>query len=76
MPEGSINRLAALVVAPGLKSSDILRELKSQIEPVFLPRPVYLLERLPRQETGKLSTKAVTELFEEIRNSRAAGDAR
>jgi len=76
MRYGSINRLAAMVVAPGLKPSDILRELKSQIEPVFLPRPLYLLDKLPRQETGKLSTKAVAELFEEIRNSRAARDTR
>jgi acyl-coenzyme A synthetase/AMP-(fatty) acid ligase len=70
MPEGSDDRLAALVVAPGLKASDILRQLRLQVEPVFLPRPVYQVSALPRQETGKLAITAVQELFERIRESR------
>jgi acyl-coenzyme A synthetase/AMP-(fatty) acid ligase len=70
IPESSPGRLAALVVAPKLKPADILGELKSQIEPVFLPRPIYMISALPRQDTGKLARKAVLELFEKTRRTR------
>jgi acyl-coenzyme A synthetase/AMP-(fatty) acid ligase len=64
-PEGA-QRLAAMVVAPGLEARDVLRALKSQIDPVFLPRPVYMVPQLPRQETGKLSQSATLELFDTV----------
>ncbi len=47
-------RLSAAVVAPGLTKRAILRELKRHIDPVFLPRPLYLVDSLPRTETGKV----------------------
>ncbi len=72
MPDDTSKRLAALVVAPGLEASDILVELKRGLEPAFLPRPVYVVPMLPRQETGKLARKMVVELFEETRRSRRA----
>ena len=84
MPENSPDRLAALVVAPGLEPSDILGALKPQVEPVFLPRPVYVVSAIPRQETGKISKKMMMELFEEAKLKRmpdrntdtpASGDA-
>ena len=70
MPEENSRRLAALVVAPDLKPSDILEELRAAIEPVFLPRPLYIVPILPRQETGKLARKIVVELFEQTKRSR------
>ena len=47
-------RLAALVVAPGIDTATIIQALRERIDPVFLPRPLLLIERLPRNETGKL----------------------
>ena len=47
-------RLTAFVVAPGAKASTILMELKKRVDPVFLPRPLHLVESLPRNLTGKL----------------------
>jgi acyl-coenzyme A synthetase/AMP-(fatty) acid ligase len=47
-------RLAALVVAPGLTAAAIIQALRERIDPVFLPRPMLLVEQLPRNETGKL----------------------
>jgi acyl-coenzyme A synthetase/AMP-(fatty) acid ligase len=47
-------RLAALVVAPGIEAASIIQALRERIYPVFLPRPLLLVERLPRNETGKL----------------------
>jgi acyl-coenzyme A synthetase/AMP-(fatty) acid ligase len=47
-------RLTAFVVAPGLKASTIQAELRKRIDPLFLPRPLHLVEALPRNLTGKL----------------------
>ena len=47
-------RIAALAVAPGMDERAILNALRLAIDPVFLPRPLKLVERLPRNETGKL----------------------
>ena len=35
-------RLTAFVVAPGIKASTILTELRKRIDPLFLPRPLHL----------------------------------
>ena len=47
-------RLTAFVVAPGLKASTIQAELRKRIDPLFLPRPLHLVQALPRNLTGKL----------------------
>ncbi len=52
-------RLAALVVAPGLDAASIIYALRERIDPVFLPRPLLLVEHLPRNETGKLPQQAL-----------------
>lgn len=72
MPGPDATRLAALVVAPSLHVSDILDALRDSIDPVFLPRPVYLVPALPRQETGKLQQRAVLDLFTDTRRQRRA----
>ena len=52
--DGRSERLTAFVVAPGLRSSTILKALRTRIDPVFLPRPLHVVEALPRNSTGKL----------------------
>jgi acyl-coenzyme A synthetase/AMP-(fatty) acid ligase len=47
-------RLAAFAVAPQLDAARIITALRERIDPVFLPRPLLLVERLPRNDTGKL----------------------
>jgi acyl-coenzyme A synthetase/AMP-(fatty) acid ligase len=37
--------------------------LRERIDPAFLPRPLCLVEALPRNETGKLPRRAVDELL-------------
>lgn len=69
-PDGDVERLAALVVAPGLSVSDILDGLRAKVEPVFLPRPVIKVSELPRQETGKLAISAVRQLFVELNGAK------
>ncbi|MBK8284258.1 MAG: AMP-binding protein [Ahniella sp.] len=47
-------RLAALVVAPSRTAAELVAELRQGCDPAFLPRPLKLVDRLPRNETGKL----------------------
>lgn len=68
--EHSQRRLAALVVAPDMDGSDILKALKDRVEPVFLPRPIYMVSELPRLETGKLETGALWTLFTDLQGAK------
>jgi acyl-coenzyme A synthetase/AMP-(fatty) acid ligase len=47
-------RLLAFVVAPGRTRGEILAALRARLDPVFLPRPLLLVDALPRNATGKL----------------------
>jgi acyl-coenzyme A synthetase/AMP-(fatty) acid ligase len=58
-----VARIAALAVAPGLHQADVLAALREQVDPVFLPRPLRLVEALPRNETGKLPHDALVRLL-------------
>ncbi|GGA28890.1 AMP-binding protein [Dyella nitratireducens] len=58
-----VRRIAALAVAPGLDEHAILDALRASIDPVFLPRPLRLVEGLPRNETGKLPRAALLEML-------------
>ena len=66
MPEddaaGGVTRLAAFVVAPGLAREALLAALRQRIDAAFLPRPLVLLERLPRAPSGKLPRAALRAL--------------
>lgn len=59
-------RLSALVVAPTLKPADIHTALAERIDAVFLPRPVYMVEKLPRTATGKLPRRALLDLLDHV----------
>lgn len=50
----SVRRLAALVVAAGMTEAQVLAQLAQSVDPAFLPRPLVLVPRLPRNEVGKL----------------------
>jgi acyl-coenzyme A synthetase/AMP-(fatty) acid ligase len=47
-------RLMAFVVAPGRTRAQVVAGLRQRIDPVFLPRPLVLVDALPRNATGKL----------------------
>ncbi len=68
MPEqmdGAVTRLTAFVVAPGLTSAAVMQALRRRIDAAFLPRPLCLVESLPRNDTGKLPRQALCELVTE-----------
>ncbi len=52
-----VRRLAAFVVAPGLSARRVLEELRRRVDPAFVPRPLRLVARLPRNATGKLTAE-------------------
>jgi acyl-coenzyme A synthetase/AMP-(fatty) acid ligase len=63
--QSPLTRLTAVVVAPGKTHEEIQRALRLSIDPVFLPRPLVLVPRLPRNETGKLPREALRRLVEQ-----------
>jgi acyl-coenzyme A synthetase/AMP-(fatty) acid ligase len=66
MPEGEaaggVTRLAAFVVAPGVARETLLAALRRRVDAAFLPRPLVLIERLPRAASGKLPREALRAL--------------
>lgn len=67
----SVIRLGALVVAPGLDEAAIRRGLRDRVDPVFIPRPIFLVGSLPRSETGKLSAAALAAMIQRVHEERA-----
>ncbi len=69
MPDDSnhdtVVRLMAFVVAPSMTSAALIAALKVRIDSTFLPRPLVLLESLPRNATGKLPREALQTLAQQ-----------
>lgn len=61
-PDG-VTRLAAFVVAPGMERRQLVAELRRRIDPIFQPRPLVFLERLPRNAAGKLPRSELADLL-------------
>jgi len=59
-------RLTAFVVAPSLSREQVLEQLRSRIDPVFLPRPLRIVSELPRNSTGKLPRGNLAGLHREL----------
>lgn len=57
-------RLAAFVVAPGLSAADILTALRPLVDAVFLPRPLVLIDDLPRDVNGKVASATLRQLVQ------------
>jgi acyl-coenzyme A synthetase/AMP-(fatty) acid ligase len=62
MSSTGVTRVAAFVVAPTLDAAALTEQLRRRIDPVFLPRPLLFVERLPRNGTGKLPQEALKTL--------------
>jgi acyl-coenzyme A synthetase/AMP-(fatty) acid ligase len=65
-PDG-VTRLMAFVVAPTLTPAQITAALRTRIDAAFLPRPIVMVERLPRQLTGKLPREQLKALARSAR---------
>lgn len=66
-----VTRLAAVVVAPGLSQGEITAALRERVDAVFLPRPLWLVDQLPRNASGKLPREALRTLAVQLASQRA-----
>lgn len=57
-----VTRLVAFAVAPGMKREQLLGALALRTDAAFLPRPLYLVDALPRNAVGKLPRQALSDL--------------
>jgi acyl-coenzyme A synthetase/AMP-(fatty) acid ligase len=57
------NRPMAFVVAPGMTVEAVMAALRQRIDPAFLPRPLCLVDALPRNEVGKLPRAEIERLM-------------
>lgn len=64
--DGVVTRLMAFVVAPELDTEAVMNALRRRIDAAFLPRPLCLVESLPRNATGKLPRQALSEFVTEL----------
>lgn len=60
-----VTRLMAFAVTKKKTATEILTELRKTIDPVFLPRPLYVVPHLPRNATGKIPRDALLRLAQE-----------
>jgi acyl-coenzyme A synthetase/AMP-(fatty) acid ligase len=61
-------RPAAAVVAPGLTAAAILHELRMHIDGAFVPRPLIIVDALPRNSVGKLLREELLGLLAKARS--------
>jgi len=61
--EGETARPAALVVAPGRDASELRHELGALLDAVFVPRPLRVVDALPRNALGKLPREQLLALL-------------
>ncbi len=57
-----IARLTAFVVTDKLTTKQIAVELANKVDSVFIPRPIYTVQSLPYNETGKLTRQVLIDL--------------
>lgn len=63
-------RLCAFAVAPGQTVAQIVEHLRSRLDPAFLPRPLALVDALPRNRAGKLTRESLRELVATLTRTR------
>ena len=56
---GTISRVMAVVVSPFLTGEQIRQKLRDRIDPAFLPRRIFHVSELPRNETGKITRESL-----------------
>ncbi|MCL7743815.1 AMP-binding protein [Guyparkeria hydrothermalis] len=63
-------RLAAIVCAPDLTADEVREALRAEVDPVFLPRPLLLVDRLPVNATGKVTRENLHRLLDAAPDTR------
>jgi acyl-coenzyme A synthetase/AMP-(fatty) acid ligase len=66
---GTIRRVVALVVSPSLSANEVLSKLAPSVDPAFMPRPLIVVDALPRNELGKIPREALMRYLSEYRRA-------
>lgn len=61
--DSNVGRLAAFVVAPDHSVKEINKMFLNKTDPVFIPRPLIKVDKLPRNATGKLTKASIKTLY-------------
>lgn len=67
----TLQRLVAFVVAPELDRAQLRSALTRIVDPAFMPRPIFWVDQLPRNSTGKLTRASLQALHESRKNPQA-----
>ncbi len=63
---GVANRVAAVVVSRKAGAREIAAQLSASLDAVFIPRPMLLVDRIPRDAVGKISRAQLLELTRQL----------
>lgn len=64
-------RLVAFAVAPGRERAALLAELRTRVDPIFMPRPLVLVDAIARNATGKVMRSTLEALYAQwVRDAR------
>ncbi|MFC3114380.1 AMP-binding protein [Cellvibrio fontiphilus] len=70
MPEPvtqAVTRPVALVVATTASKQDVSARFAAHLDPVFMPRPLLLVDALPREDNGKLPRAKLLAFYRQLR---------
>jgi acyl-coenzyme A synthetase/AMP-(fatty) acid ligase len=66
--QGPVQRLVAMVVTTrGEVKSELPEFLRQRLDPVFIPRPILIVDSLPREENGKLPRHKLLEFYNNVK---------
>jgi len=71
MPEDgtqAVTRPVALVVATTATKQDVSARFAAHLDPVFMPRPLLLVDTLPREDNGKLPRAKLLAFYRQLRS--------
>jgi len=68
---GPVTRLVAIVsLKQGVEKAELVRFLQARLDSAFVPRPVYVVDALPREPNGKLLRKNIDALHASLKKKR------
>ena len=60
-----VQRLCLIACAPGMQAEELMEQLRQHLDAVFLPRPLIVVDQLPRNATGKLPQAILQAMYEQ-----------
>lgn len=66
---GAVIRPMAFVVAPSLSAAAVAAALQGLLDPVFVPRRIMMLDKIPREATGKVTDSTLRTLAQAARGA-------